>query len=54
MQCHYCDRKAAYGAEKGGVTVGLCEEHFRERIEELAESDELAAIREQIDVDSAE
>ncbi|MFC6725342.1 DUF6757 family protein [Halobium palmae] len=54
MQCHYCDREAAYGAEKDGVTVGLCEIHFRERIEELADSDELAALREQIDVDRAE
>ncbi|GAB7092465.1 hypothetical protein JCM18237_27360 [Halorubrum luteum] len=54
MHCHYCDREAAYGAEKEGVTVGLCEDHFRERIEELAESDELAALEERIDIDSAE
>ena len=51
MQCHYCDREAAYAAEKEGVRVGLCERHFRERIEELAESEELAAIRERIDID---
>ncbi|SEO58750.1 hypothetical protein SAMN04487948_103365 [Halogranum amylolyticum] len=54
MQCHYCDRDAAYAAEKDGIKVGLCEEHFRERLEELAESDELAALREQIDVDRTE
>ena len=51
MLCHYCDRKAAYAAEKDGVKVGLCERHFRERVEELAESEELAALREQIDID---
>lgn len=51
MQCHYCDGEAAYAAEKDGVRVGLCERHFRERIEELAESEELAAIRERIDID---
>lgn len=54
MRCHYCDREAAYAAEKDSIRVGLCEEHFRERLEELAESDELSALREQIDVDRAE
>jgi hypothetical protein len=54
MRCHYCDREAAYAAEKEGIKVGLCESHFRERIEELADSDELAALREQIDVDRTE
>jgi len=50
MQCHYCDRDAAYGAERGGVTVGLCEPHFRNRVEELADSDGLEELREQVDV----
>jgi hypothetical protein len=50
MRCHYCDREAAYAAEKDGVRVGLCQRHFRERVEELAESDELAALREQLDI----
>ncbi|SNR44306.1 DUF6757 family protein [Halorubrum vacuolatum] len=54
MQCHYCDDEAAYGAEKDGITVGLCDRHFRERLEELADSEELAAIREQIDLDSTD
>ena len=54
MHCHYCDRKAAYAAEKDGLKVGLCERHFRERIEELAESEELAALRKQIDIDRTE
>jgi hypothetical protein len=51
MDCHYCDREAAYAAAHDGVRVGLCERHFRERIEELAESEELEAVRERIDVD---
>lgn len=50
MQCHYCDRDAAYGAERGGITVGLCEAHFRDRVEELADSEGLEALREQVDV----
>lgn len=54
MNCHYCDREAAYAAEKDGLKVGLCETHFRERLEELADSDELAALREQIDVNRTE
>jgi hypothetical protein len=54
MYCHYCDREAAYAAEKDGIKVGLCEEHFRERIEELADSEGLAALREQIDVNRTE
>ena len=54
MHCHYCERAATYAAEKEGVKVGLCEQHFRERIEELAESDELAALREQLDIDRTE
>jgi hypothetical protein len=36
------------------VKVGLCEEHFRERMEELAESEELAALKERLDIESAE
>jgi hypothetical protein len=51
MQCHYCDRKAVYAAEKDGVRVGLCERHFRDRVEELAESEELAALQERINID---
>ena len=54
MHCHYCDRKAAYAAEKDGVKVGLCEEHFRERLELLADSDELSTLREQLDIDRTE
>lgn len=54
MQCHYCDRGAAYAAETDGVTVGLCDRHFRERLESLAESDGLSALRERIDIERAD
>jgi hypothetical protein len=51
MQCHYCEASATYAAESDGIKVGLCDEHFRERLEELAEADALDRIRERIDVD---
>jgi len=35
MKCHYCDRDAAYAAEKDGLKVGLCERHFRTQVESL-------------------
>lgn len=44
MQCHFCDREADVGVEHGGVTVGVCEEHFRERVEELADTTTLQDI----------
>ncbi|WP_248515589.1 DUF6757 family protein [Salinarchaeum laminariae] len=54
MQCHYCEKPAAYAAESEGVKVGLCEDHFQTRIEELAEADTLESIRERVDVDRQE
>lgn len=54
MQCHYCDEPATYAAESEGIKVGLCDEHFQERLEELAESDALEKIRERVDVDRRE
>ncbi|WP_172861796.1 DUF6757 family protein [Halopenitus persicus] len=54
MYCHYCDREAAFEAESDGVTVGLCEDHFRERVQELADSDELQALKERVDVEGPE
>jgi hypothetical protein len=54
MKCHYCDRDAAITAESRGITVGLCKEHFQERIEELAETGELDRLEGEIDVDSPE
>ncbi|WP_247730065.1 DUF6757 family protein [Halovivax limisalsi] len=54
MHCHYCDRSAAFTAESGGITVGLCERHFKERLEELADADGLEALKERVDVDRTE
>jgi len=54
MHCHYCDREATFAAESDGLKVGLCDEHFRERLEELADADELEALRERVDVDRSE
>ena len=41
MQCHYCDLGADITVEKNGIQVGVCEDHFREQLEDLAESDQL-------------
>jgi len=54
MRCHYCDRPAAFAAESDGIKVGLCERHFRERLEELADTDGLDSLRERVDVDRTE
>lgn len=51
MQCHYCEREAAVAVEKDLVKVGLCEEHFRERMEELSDSGWLDDLRGQLDID---
>lgn len=51
MRCHYCSAPADVTADSGGVRVGLCEEHFQERLEELAEAEPLAELEEQLDVD---
>lgn len=53
MECHYCGRPADVTAESGGVTVGLCEDHFRERLEELSESAAIEELREELDIDRA-
>jgi hypothetical protein len=51
MQCHYCDREAAVAVEKDHIKVGLCEDHFHERIEELRESGWLEELQDELDVD---
>jgi hypothetical protein len=53
MECHYCGQDADVVAESGGVRVGLCEEHFRERLSELSESESVEALQEKLDVDRA-
>jgi hypothetical protein len=51
MDCHYCDAGADVAVEKDGVRVGVCEEHFREQMEELADSEFLEEIEDQLNVD---
>ncbi len=54
MLCHYCDRDADVAVEKEGLKVGLCEDHFQDRMTELADSEALADIDDGLDVDSPE
>ena len=54
MNCHYCDRDADIAVEKDGIKVGVCKEHFREQMEELADSEWLEDIEENIDIDRSE
>lgn len=51
MHCHYCDEAADIAVEKDRVKVGLCEEHFQERLEELRDEGFLDELRDQLDVD---
>jgi hypothetical protein len=53
MDCHYCGRPADLTVAADGVQVGLCEEHFRERLAELTESPEFEELRSDLDVDRA-
>jgi hypothetical protein len=54
MQCHYCDRDADVTVDKDGVRVGVCEEHFRGQMEELADSDFLDDIKGELNIDRTE
>jgi hypothetical protein len=54
MECHYCERGADITVEKDGIRVGVCREHFRERMEELADSEWLGDIDEELDIDRGE
>jgi len=54
MQCHYCDRAADVTVEKDGIRVGVCEQHFREQMEELSGADWLDGLDEELDIDRGE
>lgn len=54
MECHHCNEKADVVVEKDGIRVGVCERHFREQMDELADSGWMEDIEEQLDVDRAE
>ncbi|WP_195837601.1 MULTISPECIES: DUF6757 family protein [unclassified Halorhabdus] len=51
MQCHYCDRGAEVAVEKDALKVGLCEEHFHQRMSELADGDWIAGVEDDLDLD---
>jgi len=51
MQCHYCDRSADLTVEKGGVKVGVCEDHFQDQLDELSDSETLQRLREQLEIE---
>ncbi|WP_232686939.1 DUF6757 family protein [Halobacterium zhouii] len=53
MQCHYCDRSADLTVDKDGVKVGLCEEHFQERLDEFSDDEALQRLRDQFEIDRA-
>jgi len=54
MECHHCEEAAEIVVEKDGVRVGVCERHFRDRMEELADSEWVHDLEEQLDIDRAE
>lgn len=54
MECHYCDADAAMVVEKDNVRVGVCEDHFREQMEEIADSEWIDDLEDQLDIDPAE
>lgn len=54
MQCHYCEETAAMSVEKDGVKVGLCQQHFRDRLEELQSEGWLEELRGKLQTDRLE
>ena len=51
MQCHYCDRSADLTVDKDGLKVGVCEEHFQERLDDISDSETLERLRDQLEID---
>ena len=49
MRCLYCDRTADYEARTDGVTVGLCSQHLKTEMDQLAEREPIATIRNALD-----
>jgi hypothetical protein len=54
MQCHYCDRDAEIAVEKEGIKVGVCKTHFQAQMDDLADSEWLEDVEEQLDIDRRE
>ena len=53
MQCHYCDRSADLTVDKSGIKVGLCEDHFQDRLDDLSDDETLQRLRDQFEIDRA-
>jgi len=49
MQCHFCDRAADVAVESEGVRVGVCEAHFREQLDSLADAEWLRDLATAVD-----
>jgi hypothetical protein len=49
VQCHYCETDADVAIEKDHVKVGLCQEHLRDRMEELSGSNLLEDVASELD-----
>lgn len=54
MECHYCDRGADIAVEKDGIKVGVCQAHFKEQMEQLADSEWLDGVEDDLDIDHRE
>lgn len=54
MRCHHCEQEADVVVEKDEIRVGVCETHFREQMEALADSEMIANLDEELDVDRHE
>jgi hypothetical protein len=54
MECHYCESSADVVVEKDDIRVGVCEAHFREQMDELADADWVDDLEDELDVDRAE
>ncbi len=54
MDCHHCDERADIVVEKDDIRVGVCERHFREQMEALAESEWVRDLEDELDIDRAE
>lgn len=54
MQCHFCELPADVVVETDGVRVGVCEAHFREQLDELADTDWLTQVEADFDRESIE
>lgn len=54
MECHYCDREADIAVEKDDIKVGVCKTHFQEQMEDLADSEWLEGVQEDLNIDRRE